>query len=238
MINRVLACFLALLLASCLDTHEEIWLNADSSGAARIQVAMPLNATLLQGGEEGVRKMIKEYLGSAPEFTSHTLETSSADGRLHIDATVTFASAMDLADLTTSPSFEKLPSATARMAGTSTVDFHGLNVSFSRRVELSKAIPGAPFFPKNELKGHSLTTIIHLPKAATTHNATSTANGNRTLIWTTPLGTAFKRPVETSFTMPLPIPWLTLGVTALLVLLLAATLIYYVIRRRSKQTAG
>jgi hypothetical protein len=230
--------FSALLFTSCLDTHEEIWINSDASGAARIQIAIPLAATALHGGEASLRKMIEEYLNSTPAFSSYALDTSTEEDRLKIDLAITFDNALDLQTATSEAALEKLPTGTAKMIGHSEVEFQGLSLAFSRQVELSKAIPGALFFPASQLEGHSLTTIIHLPKAASSHNATSTNNDGRTLIWETPLETAFRKPVETNFTMPLPIPWMSIGLIALLLLILVAALIYYLRRRKSKQIAA
>lgn len=227
----------ALLLSSCLDTHEEIWINPDASGAARIQITMPLAASRLHGGEVGMKKMIEEYLNATPAFSSYALQTSSQDDRLKIDLAITFDNALELQDATSPEALKKLPAGSSHMIGTSEIDFQGLNLVFSRRTELSKAIPGALFFPMSELQGHAQTTIIHLPKAATSHNATSTANGNRTLIWTTPLATAFKGPLETNFTMPLPIPWLNIALVTVLLLILLVSLIYYFRSRKSKTIA-
>ena len=88
------------------------------------------------------------------------------------------------------------------------------------------------FIPQSELEGHSVTTILHLPKAATSHNATSTADGGSTLIWDTPLAEALRKPRVTEFIMPLPIPWLSICFVTMLLLILVAALIYYLRRGR------
>lgn len=233
--KQLTACLCALVFTSCLDTREEVWINADASGAARFQIAMPLATTKLHGGEAGVKKMIEDYLNETTVFSSYSLNTSSEDDRLKIDLAVTFDNALDLRKATTGEAFEKLPSASAEMMGHTEVEFQGLSLAFSRRTELYKAIPGAVFFPKSQLQGHSITTIIHLPEAATANNATSTENGNRTLIWTTPLETAFSKPMETSFTMPIPIPWFAISLVVTLLIIMISALTYYILRRRARR---
>jgi len=223
---------LAACLSSCLDTREEIWIAADSSGAARINVSIPAAAAALHGGEEGVKELIEEYIAETPAITSHVLATETGEGRLFVDLTLTFADALDLLASTSAETRENLPPAGAELMGKSEVGFHGLSVDFSRTVDLSKAVPGAILIPQRQLEGHSLTTIIHLPKAASSHNATATADAGRTLIWETTLAQAFKEPVVTAFTMPIPIPWTLISLLALLALILASTLFVYLRRRK------
>jgi hypothetical protein len=234
---KTLVAIVCLALAGCLDTREEVWIAADASGAARFNVSVPAAAASLYGGEEGIRKLIEENLAEIPAITSHLLKVETGDGRLQVELTITFENIIDLIGSTSSKSMEDLPVAGAEMLGTAEVDFEGRDMDFTRTVELYKAVPGALFFPKSLLDEHSVTTIIHLPAAATTHNATSTANQGRTLIWETSLTEAFKKPTVTSFTMPLPIPWILLSFVALLLLILFAGLIYYFRRRKRARRA-
>lgn len=229
------AAFCALLLSSCLESHEEVWIHADGSGAARFKISMPLTPTKLHGGENGIRSKISEYLDATPAFTTYSLNTSTHEDRLHIDLAITFDNVLELREATSAEALKKLPTATTKMMGETKVEFQGLDISFSRLIDLPAAIPGASFIPSKNLQGYKLTTIIHLPKGATSHNATSTRNGNRTLIWIVPLQKAMTQPMETKFIMPLPIPWLTVSITALVILILISALIYYIFRRKAKR---
>ena len=229
---------LAISVSSCLDTEEEIWINADASGAGRISLTVPAAATSLHGGEAGIRKMAEDFLKSTPAFSSYLVETKTENKRTTIKAAFTFENALDFLDSSFTEAMEELSGGGREMLGVTEIDFRGLTLDFHRRTELSKAIPGAAFLPRSQLAGHQVKTIIHLPKAATSHNATSTENAGRTLIWATPLATALREPVETNFTMPLPVPWLTIGVTALTILLLLAFLGHHILRRRKKPATG
>jgi hypothetical protein len=227
---------LTAVLSSCLDTREEIWIAPDSSGAARINISIPATAAALHGGEEGVKKLIEDYIAATPAITSHLLATETGEGRLFVDLTLTFADALDFLAATSAETRGNLPPSGAELMGKSEVGFHGLSVDFSRTVDLSEALPLALFVPQDQLEGHSLTTIIHLPKAASSHNATSTAGGGRTLIWETTLTQAFKEPVVNAFTMPIPIPWSLISLVTLLALILVSTLFVY-LRRRKQASA-
>lgn len=225
-----------LFLSSCFDSEEEFWLNADASGAARVQVSVPAAAGALHGGEAGVKTLIQEFFAANPALKTYLVETSTEKGCLKINVVVTFDNALDLTKSTSGDSLNKLPEIGAEFVGKTEFEFQGMDLLFRRRVELSKAIPGAIFIPKSKLAGHQIKTTVHLPKAATAHNATSSADGGRTLIWSTPLALAISKPVETNFTMPLPIPWAIISFVAFLVLLLAVALIYYLVRRKKLPT--
>lgn len=228
--------FIAVGLNSCLDCEEEVWINADASGAGSITITVPAAATSLHGGEAGVKALAEDFLKSSSAFDSYLVGTSTANRRTTIHATFTFSDVRDFLDDSLTENLDHLPSGGREFAGVTEVKFEGLNIAFSRRRELSKAIPGAMFIPQSRLAGHEIKTIIHLPKAATSHNATSAEDAGRTLIWTTPLASAIRAPIETNFKMPLPIPWATVSVIALVILLLFVGLIYYVIRSRKKRT--
>lgn len=233
----ILLVITSLAMTSCLDIEEEVWINADASGAARIQVWLPEAAAKMQGGEKGVREMIDGFVNSTTVFSSYSLNTKVEDKTLHVDLTVTFDNAMDLAELKSEGKDSALPAGTNELAGVTAVNFSGLNLVYSRSTEFSKGIPGSFLIPQSRLEGHGITTIFHLPKAASSHNATSTEDGGKTLIWRTPLTTAFKEPIENQFTMPLPIPWTGIALGLLLITVLIATGIHYFRSNRKKSTA-
>jgi hypothetical protein len=207
MLRLLLICASALMMVSCLDCHEEIWLNADGSGKARIEVSIPTQAARIHGGQSGVEKQVAEYLKETPEFRSYDVSVSTKKDRLHIRIAVSFDNAMDLSQTTTGASFEKLPAAARDLAGHADVRFKGLKILYHRRIDLTRAIPGSAWIPHDQLKHHAIETVLHLPVAATEHNADSTANAGKTLIWKTPVSRALRHPQHQTFTMPLPLPW-------------------------------
>lgn len=224
MLRLLLICVSAFMFVSCLDCHEEVWLNADGSGKARIQVNIPSQAARIHGGENGVKKLVTEYLEETPAFSSFRVAVSTKKDRLHIDVDLTFENALDLSETTTSPSFDKLPAAARDLAGHTDVKFEGMNILFHRKIDLTRAIPGSVLIPQDQLKDYSIETILHLPKAATEHNADSASDGGKTLTWKTPMARALREPLHQTFQMPLPLPWTkiivwTVGGLAVLVLL-------------------
>jgi hypothetical protein len=239
MLRLLISCLAALLFGSCLDCHEEVWLSPDASGKAKVKMIMPLQAAGIHGGENGIRSLITDYLNATPAITSHSVETAVIEGRLKIDITMTFDNALDLVDLTSGSGSEKLPAAAAALIGHANMEFRGANVALQRRIDLTRSIPGSMFIPSDQLRGRNLTTIIHLPRAATSHNADTIGDSGKTLIWTTPLASALRNPVNQSFIMPLPIPWLMICGGILAPILLITGFFYYIYRRkRTKRMAA
>lgn len=237
MIRLLIACLVALLVSSCLDSHEEVWINADASGKARVQLSLPISAVIANGGEKEIRSMIMDYFESTPAFTSYTLETSTLKDQLRIDVTMTFNNAFDLKDSISSPEFQKLPDAANDLLGKFKAEIQDRNLTFHRQIDLTKTIPGSVFIPDEQLKDHKLVTIIHLPKAASSHNAHSIENSGKTLIWSTPTATAFRDPLSQSFIMPLPIPWIKIGSIALAVIVLVGGGGFYIFKRKKMAAA-
>ncbi len=237
MLRLLFVSVFALLFSSCLDCHEEVWLNSDGSGKARIRVNIPSQAARLYGGEIGVKKMVTRYLEETPAFQSYAVDTSIQEDRLHIDVSVSFENAMDLSETTTSASFDQLPAAARDLAGHTDVRFEGLNILFHRKIDLTRVIPGSALISQEQLKGYSIETIVHLPKAATDSNADTISNDNKTLIWKSSISRAFREPLHQTFTMPLPLPWgniIALAVGGLAVLIAIALFVRSGKRRRRK----
>lgn len=229
---RLIALGAVLLLGSCIDSREEVWLKADGSGRAEISCSLPASAARFQGGEAGIRKLIGDFLANTPTIHSSRHEVTTENERVNIHVQVAFDSALDLQEIATGDSMAKLPSSAADLAGRVDVKIRGRTVDFTRRISAASALPGAIFMPASNFKGRRLVYIMHLPAAAEISNATRTENAGRTLIWDFPLGQAILAPVTTHFTMPIPIPtWLI--VAAVAVALLAAWMVRFVIRARS-----
>jgi hypothetical protein len=232
MLPRLIALGAALLLGSCIDSREEIWLEADGSGRAEISYSLPANAAKLQGGEAGIRKLIGEFLAHTPALKSSSYEVTTTDTRTKIEIKLTFDSALNLKDISSSDSMKKLPSSAADLAGNLNVKIHGRTVDFTRHIAAASALPGARFMPTSSFDGRRLIYIMHLPTAATSSNATRTENADHTLIWDFPLAQAIKAPITTHFTMPIPIPT-SLIATTTAIILLAGWLLHLAFRRRS-----
>jgi len=202
----LLLAVVSLLLPSCIDGNEEVWIHPDGSGRAEITYQIPARATLLKGGDAAVAGMIREFLAGTPEISRSTLDVRTEREITRIQIGVAFDSALSLRNAAQGMDTAHLPDAVRHLAGVVAFSLSGHTLDFSRTMQPGKAVPGMSLIPSQNLQNHHLSYIIHLPGVATTHNATRTENDGRTLIWEVPLQVAVRSPVVTRFQLKIPIP--------------------------------
>lgn len=212
-----------LLLSSCIDGREEIWLEPDGSGKAHFQYDIPAAAAKFQGGEKGIQELLDSILKDFPDATK-TLQISG--DRLKIDVNLSFTSQDVLSKLRSSIGAKKSPQALRHLAGVFEVKREGLTVDFTRTISPGLALPTA-FIPASEFKNRKLTYILHLPVVPTESTADRIGNNGFTQIWEQPLSTAIRKPIVMHFKAKAQIPnWLmalgiitsTIVVTALIMI--------------------
>ncbi len=209
----------SLFLASCIDSREEFWLEANGSGRAQMQFSIPTSAASMCGGNEGIRRMIDQLRQSAPTLRHFRDTITTKADRTHIDVSFSFDSPADLEKLRDGEAFKTLPGAATHMAGEVKTEIHGLSVDYQRTIAVGKAMPGAFLLPESKFAGCNLLTIMHLPVAASRTNATRIENAGRTLIWDTPMAKAVKSPVNHHVEFPIPIPRVVyLGLATLVII--------------------
>lgn len=198
---------LAGLITSCIDGHEEYWLEADGSGRAEAEYTIPAAVATLHGGENGIQRLLEEFLESTPEIRDSSLQISTEGNRLNVKVSVAFDSALDLRKVAAGSALHRLPDSASHLAGTVFAEIRGRTLDFQRTIAVGKAIPGSALLPDSQWEGHKLSYIMHLPAAATESNATRTEDSGKTLVWEFPLEQTIRKPVQTRFKMPVPIPW-------------------------------
>lgn len=221
-----LLCFLGcLLLNSCFDIREEIWIGSDGSGRAKLDYDVPSSALALIGGEEGLRDQVQRLFDSEPELNLDELTVTPAGGDSTITLKASTESMLSLIDMQENEVLKNLPESAMGIAGEFDVKLDGLAINFDRRIDLQKALGLASLvISGDQRRQRSLNYIIHLPNEAETHNATRTTDNGRTLIWEYTLGEALSKPISTNFLVKIPIPWWAYVVVALLIGLIAWTI--------------
>lgn len=197
----------SLQLPSCIDGHEEVWIEPDGSGRAEITYSIPARAAQLKGGDAAVTDMIRGFLAATPEISQSTCEVRTEADTTRIRVSTTFESALDLKNATNGLRSAPLPPAASHLAGVVATTLEGRTLDFTRTIQPGKALPGSSLLPNSTFQGHHLTYIIHLPAVPGSHNATRTENRGRTLIWEKSLKEAVRAPIITHFRMDVPIPW-------------------------------
>ncbi len=212
MLLRLIALLAVCLLSSCIDCHEEIWLEANGSGHADICYTLPAAAAKFQGGEEGVRRLLGKFLSDTKVLKSSSYEVNTENDRLKIRVRAAFDSALDLKEISAGGPMGKLPSSASNLAGKVAVSVRGRTVNLTRTISPGAALPGSTFMPASSFDGHRLVYIIHLPMAATESNATRVEENGRKLVWDFPLAEAIQTPVTIHFKANIPIPYWLIGV--------------------------
>lgn len=232
---RVLAACATLLLSACFDIREEIHIHRDGSGKAALDYTIPASALLLAGGKEGMEGRIRELVASQPKLRLDSVEVGDAGAdEARIAVRISTDSMLSLLELQESEAFRELPSAAGKLAGHIDFRLRGLDLYFARTVEVREALGFAALaIGGDERAKRKLTYIVHLPRAASESNATSVADGGRTLVWESTLGEAMRGPLVTRFRAPLPIPWYAHA--AALALVAGLVLWWLRVRRQRRQ---
>lgn len=217
-----LGCFF---LNSCFDIREEIWIEADGSGRAKLEYVIPSSALGLAGGEQGLRQDVERLIDSEPNLHLDEFKVTAAGTNSIITLKTSTESMLSLIDMQDNEVAQSLPAAASGIAGAFDVKIDGLAVEFDRRIDLQQALGFASLaISGRQREQRQLHYIIHLPTVAGTHNATETADAGRTLIWNYTLGEALSSPINTSFRARIPIPWWVYAGAALLLALLVLAL--------------
>lgn len=236
--SRLLSAVLALVLASCFEGREEIWIDSVGGGRMKFDYVLPTRAVGPLGGERAIRDQIATILKAAPELQLNQLTIVEANREYLVSLELSTDSMLSLVDLPEREAFAKLPPAATKIAGTFDLKIDGSDIVFSRVVDVGSALGFAALMISPEDRAERRTTyIIHLPTAATEHDATRVEDEGCTLIWDRTLGEALNGPTKMNFTSPLPIPW-TLLIVVLLVLAVVLFLIVRWVRRRRSDRAG
>ncbi|RYD49750.1 MAG: nuclear transport factor 2 family protein [Verrucomicrobiaceae bacterium] len=231
---RILAVAAAMLLVSCIEGREEVWLNEDGSGRADVRYSLPAAAARFQGGVDGIRKVLGEFLAKAPGIRDTSHEVIREGDRLVIHVRAAFDSVREVKKSASSKSMRSLPSSAKGLAGDVKVSMEGRTIGFSRTISAGDALPGINFMPGSPMKDRNLTYILHLPVAAAESNAMRVENGGKTLIWDYPLAQAVQGPVTTRFKVKVPIPGWLWGIAAGGVATLGAASLFVARRVRKK----
>jgi hypothetical protein len=213
-----------LLLSSCFDIREEIWIESDGSGRAELEYVIPSSALGLGGGEELLRKEVQRLIDSEPDLHLDSLAVSSNGKDSTISLKVSIDSMLSLISMQDNEVFRSMPESASGFIGEFDVSLAGLTVDFKRRIDLKGTLGLASLaISKDQREQRRLYYAIHLPNEAASHTATEVADEGRTLIWDYSLAQALSSPIDTNFRARIPIPWwLYAAFTSLLALFIWA----------------
>jgi hypothetical protein len=224
-----------LLVSSCLDGREEFWFERNGSGRIEAEYHLPVFAVATMGGEAKLQKTIEDFFAKEEGMTMDHFSLVYKDSAAVMTIKARFDSVVDLTKLfekSTKPGDPKMPDPMMKLLGEVEVKRDGMSVALNRKIDARQVFGGGLLAPsRDQLKGHSLQYIIHLPTKATSSNAQETQDDGKTLRWNYSLMQAMESPVETNFTTPIPIPWWA-WLAVLVLLIMAALGLKWLLKKR------
>jgi len=221
-----------LLLVSCIDGEEEIWLKRDGSGRLEATYKMPGAIMKRFGSAPDLQQKLEDAIAKEPSIRVTHIGHHMEDGRVVFEFGAKFDDIRILAAFPKKhlrdPSTPGTASSEEALFGTMDLQVKGLTLIFEREIDLTPVLPDSARQNPGMLGESVFRYTVHVPTKANRHNATSTADMGRTLLWEFPLRKYTNAPMSLIMKAPLPMPWwvwLTgslIGVIFLLLLIWAA----------------
>lgn len=200
-----------LLLSSCIDGDEEIWLERDGSGRLEATYRMPPQIMQQFGGAPVLQKKLEDAFAKEPGITVAHIGHRVESGRVIFDLDAAFDDVRTLAAFPKkhlrNPETPDQAGSDEALFGSMSLELSGLTMSFNRTIDLAPVLPEKVRSNPAFLGESAFRYMVHLPAAATTHNASQTTDRGRTLKWQFLLREHTNRPMQLTMKAPLPIPW-------------------------------
>lgn len=231
---RLTLCALCLLLVSCIDGDEEVWIEKDGSGRIAATYQMPVDFMEELGGGDQVVSRIKKAVAEEPAIRLKSITHRVEAGR----SVVHFSGEFD--DFRVLATFPERHLANKEHPDQSTpeqvllgdidIALKGLVLSFDREVALAPLLPERVRNNPGLLGQSTFRYTLHLPVGSSDNDADEVTNRGRTLRWSFPLRNYTDRPMTYYAECVLPLPWwiwLTLSLIIVLFLLLIVWAVRY-----------
>jgi hypothetical protein len=206
--KRLILLVLPWLLASCFDIREETTIAADGSGRIHLDYRVPAHVLQAIGGNEGLRERLDTTFADETRIRVESLGVRRQGDEAEISVRIVADSMLAFADFAQSEAFEKLRAEGPDVMGKFDIRREGLDIHYHRQLQLGQALGFAALgISSSERARRQLEYIVHLPAAATNHNADEVRDEGRTLIWKHSLGSALESSFSTDLVMPIPLPW-------------------------------
>lgn len=235
--------FVALLqLTSCIEGEEEIWVNSDASGRAKLRITAPTVLFSKFGGAETLVEDAKTAAEDSDQVEILAITASKKGSRTTLSAELTFQDARRVGSFLQTfrdPATPLVKSDPELVVGDVALAMGFPDYHYDRKIDLApllaeQAIP--PFALNMIGEDARLSYILHLPTAVTTSNADAILDDGKTLKWDQPVSRLLEGPVEMSFAAPLPLPYRLIAVVALLLISLLAVIVSFVRKRGRRNT--
>lgn len=213
-----------LLLSSCIDGEEEIFLNEDGSARLKAVYTVP---TLIFSDEDAAElsAIIAKEIGDEKKLKLITNKIEKVEGQQVITIEVETGNVVDLEKLMEihdesddDEGKSKSDKMLHALMGKFAIERKGLSAGINRKVDLGPLLEQYLGKRGTSMLGDSeFRYTIHFPKAVERSNAHEVLDDGRTLKWKYKLSECKEKPIELDMVAPVPLPWWVYAFVGLLV---------------------
>ena len=235
----LLPVLLPLLLVSCIEGEEEIWLEPDGSGRIEATYKMPTVVAQKIGDPDELVEILKNAAARDPHIELTSVSHQTRRGGVTLKFSGTFD---DLRKLATFPQRQLRDPAEPDkrvkaevLFGTTHLDISWRGLSYERQVDISwllKSSPAAKSIVRVPalLGNSSFRYTLNLPTSARESNSTTQSQDGHKLEWLFPLKNHVQEPMHLTAEGDLPLPG-----TLWLIPLAALVLLFLIQNRRARK---
>jgi len=211
-----------LLLSSCIEGEEEVWINQDASGRVKARYSIPPLAMKQIGVPEDYVRAIKLVDEREDGIAVQHVSFETIKGRVVFELQATFDNALDLLEIAKRSEQVFVDEANANpnhldaLSGEIDVGMETLNPFFSRQVALGGLFPTMVRKSPKMLGKSNFKYTIHLPVEVKETNAHEISDDKRTVSWTFLLKEYAEDPMVMKVKTAFPLPWWILTLLALI----------------------
>jgi hypothetical protein len=226
-----------LLLSSCIEGDEEIFINAD--GSARVMAIYRVPSLLLSAEDaQDLRSSIEAEVGAVENLIllTNKIEKQNGDRVIMLEVGTEDITSLEGTLSVHDPAVERSKGDKILHAiiGRIMVNMSGLKVHLNREIHLESLLDEYLGSSGASILGDSaFRYTVHLPYAAESSNAHEVLNDGRTLTWSHQLADFSDRPIILSMTTRIPIPWWVYALGAFLVVVVAWVLLSIAMKKKS-----
>lgn len=201
----------SLLLCSCIEGEEEIFLNKD--GSARVVATYRVPSMLLSAEDaQDLRASIEAEVGGVKnlKLLTNKVEKHNGDRVIMLEIETDDVSTLEGSLSEHDPAVEmtKGDKILHAIVGRILVNREGLKVHLNREIHLSSLLDEYLGSSGASMLGDSaFRYTMYLPHAAESSNAHEVSNDGRTLTWSHQLADCRNTPINLSIVTHIPIPW-------------------------------
>ena len=228
---------LSILLSSCIEGEEEIFLNGD--GSARVVASYRVPSILFSAEDaQDLRIGIAEEVGRVKnlKLITNKIEKHNGDRVIVVEISTEDVASLEgaLSEHDPALKMKKGDKILHAIIGSIMVNTDGLKVHLNREIHLASLLDEYLGSSGGSILGKSaFCYTVHLPRPAVSSNAQEVLNEGRTLVWSHKLADHRHSPIRLSMTSRILIPWWVYVLGGFMVIVLVWACFAIIARKRT-----